>query len=49
MADTFSPAMERFFEELAKTPREWRLNECGAMVCHGNTCPVCAVANMRVG
>lgn len=25
MADTFSPAMERFFEELRKTPREWVL------------------------
>ena len=26
MAETFSPAMERFFEELRKTPRDWLLD-----------------------
>lgn len=48
----FSPAMERFFEELRKLKLAWRLNECGAIVGRSgrsNVCPVCAVANARMG
>lgn len=56
MAETFSPAMERFFEGLRKTPRGWRVETylgIPQLICHRRKChnvnPVSAVATLRCG
>lgn len=58
MAETFSPAMERFFEELRKTPRDWGFYDFSGVPrvrLHVDTkgekheCPVCAVCNHIAG
>lgn len=42
-------SLDEFFEELKKTPREWRINETGCVRSEDGACPVCAVLNRTNG